>query len=120
MESFRLPAVAPWDGRCAAEHELGTIALLFDRSCPTGIYAPFDQRAVFENYREVLESGYHAFIESHYGVEQADAWDRTVMEGYESAKEVVKLYRELNPVGFAVTAAYHRRAGLRSVVHEYG
>lgn len=71
MRSFRLPAVAPWDGQSPASHELGATALLLSPPRPIGIRAFFDQDATLAYYREILEEGQRAFIESHYGVEQA-------------------------------------------------
>ncbi|TFK94053.1 hypothetical protein K466DRAFT_477247, partial [Polyporus arcularius HHB13444] len=106
MRSFRLPAVAPWDGQSPASHELGATALLLSPPRSIGIRAFFDQDATLAYYREILEEGQRAFIESHYGVEQADAWERTCVEGYESAKRMLRLYKELNPLGFAAMVTH--------------
>ncbi|RDX57343.1 hypothetical protein OH76DRAFT_1476752 [Lentinus brumalis] len=80
LESFWLPCVSPWDGSDARGHDRRLQKCLKARTgtvvFPQGLCCSFDPRSMVAYYRDMIFKGTLAFVESHYGPTETEAWCR--------------------------------------------
>ena len=100
-EALLVPIAAPWkpptaDPRAAAiELDNALLASFAIGSLPAvAIRAEIDRQAVMMYYLDYVLHGERAFLESHYGRDDADAYERITKDGGEMGLEMMKRMAE--------------------------
>ena len=76
LDSLCMPFIAPWKGDSPDAYD----EVFTKQRIPQGLCAYMDMEAIVTFYRDAAVKGEHAFVESHYGKDQADKWREAHLE----------------------------------------